>query len=309
MSEARHIAMLPPPEFRRKMKWVAKSMKIEAPDAADNPHTQFTEAVYLTDEKMPSSLGFLDARDRMSEEAQSAMKVLHEQLLGDTFGKYEGEYGAGGGGIHAFYLGRGGGEGFPSISELLSMLRLADQFKPPAMAWRTTLDPMFQVLFGRTPESAAGQYTEDGKGLMQRFYELLDGKSGIQARVHDKFKVPPRVTQEFIFLTEARVLFLMPKYNLHDGTCTDSDPAKIAFDEIQKKEEADNKPDENRTYWCDFLRSDALHEIDLQHGVSAEEAEGKAQKAGDIYECPCFALFQLEKTGEVLGLAQWDYRD
>ncbi|MCG8384906.1 MAG: hypothetical protein MJA30_05150 [Cytophagales bacterium] len=89
----------------------------------------------------------------MSNAAIDAIEKLHTELLGNSFGKFEGEYGAGGGGIHVFYLGRdreGSLATWPTIDELLRMLRLETVFKPPSMRWFTTLDPLHQDLFPRT---------------------------------------------------------------------------------------------------------------------------------------------------------------
>lgn len=39
------------------------------------------------------------------------------------------------------------------------------------------------------------------------------------------------------------------------------------------------------------------------------EVAGTSQlNVGDVYESPCFAVFQLV-TGEVLALCNWDYRE
>lgn len=83
----------------------------------------------------------------------------------------------------------------------------------------------------------------------------------------------PRVTAAFPFLTEARVLFVLPQFaHIHDGHC-----------------HAQGCPQDN--------------------SVIAEATSGEAREAGDIYECPCYAVFQLEATGEVFALCNWDYRD
>ena len=57
------------------------------------------------------------------------------------------------------------------------------------------------------------------------------------------------------------------------------------------------------------MNSDEARAADFSGGVIAEETAGEAWEAGDMYMSPCFALFQLSATGEVLGLVNWDYRD
>ena len=40
-----------------------------------------------------------------------------------------------------------------------------------------------------------------------------------------------------------------------------------------------------------------------------EATGGEALERGDIFEAPCHAVFQLQSTGEVMSIVNWDFRD
>jgi len=252
----------PPAEFRRKVESCA----------------QFAAgARVLSWARFPCSLHFEGAAP--SEAALDALATL-SAVLG-PFGREQGHYGAGGGGMHVLYLGRpdgyrtpGATEGFPPLAELVAMLRLAEGMAPPSTAWMSTLDPLHQQLFchepgGREPDAAAA-----GPPLFERLYNVISAELHTRAVVDAADgTLPPRITRRFPWLRQPRLLFVLPRFSqLHGGGC-------------------------------------GRAECPLDDSVLDEATGGKARERGDIFEAPCHALFQLESTGEVMSIVNWDFRD
>uniref|UniRef100_A0A7S2U7T8 Uncharacterized protein n=1 Tax=Attheya septentrionalis TaxID=420275 RepID=A0A7S2U7T8_9STRA len=318
-------SIAPPDEFQQKMSLLG------------NRNGMFAESVFTWDD-LPCSLHFSDADP--SDSATAAMKVLHDQYLTATFGAKQGMYGAGGGGVHVLYLGsppltteddneEKEGDSPPDITTLLQMMRLAEEYAPPKMQWMTTVDPLHQQLFPKSPS----EIDEDEESVVsfEPFVNLLQGE--IPTRNIGSVPYPPHVLVNWPFLSHPtndnasndddegrlkvfpRVLFLLPRFaQLHDGNCRRSNcPVATAFAEYERTFSETNNTDETTTatrmYWYQYQNSPEAHHVHMNEGVMVQESEGIAKEAGDIMESPVVCLFQLESTGEVLGLVQWDYRD
>jgi hypothetical protein len=261
-------------------------------------YPQFSEKIFSWT-RFPCSLHFADAAP--SNQAVQALEQLSE-LLG-PLGKYEGSYGAGGGPIHILYLGatpsynEGNIAEMASLPTMLEMLRLAPHFRPPATQWMTTLDPLHQTLFPKTMADTIefcmiSCYTEEDHRngvaddryerrcretpqLFERFYRLVSSQENAfpATRIYLHAVINDRISKEFAFVKEARIVFVQPRFDhIHDGDC--------------------------RAVNCPL--DDAL--------VIAESTEGVAHASGDIYQSPVYAMIQLQETGELMVLAQWDYR-
>jgi hypothetical protein len=235
----------------------------------------FSEAVQSW-KKFPCSLHFNDAAP--SEQAISALTLISD-LLG-PLGKYEGMYGAGGGPIHILYLGappenddkdtKQQGASSSDLNTIIDMLRLSPKLAPPKTRWMSTLDPLHQYLFPKTMEDV-----EDFGTFMEQFYHLVASGGKIPTRVHyddDQHLITQRDFAVYL-KEESRIVFVQPQFDsIHSGECNDT-------------------------------------ECPRDDSVICESTEGVAREAGDIYESPCYAMIQLKKTGELIALAQWDYRD
>jgi len=223
---------------------------------------QFNSSIILqTWERFPCSLYFAGATP--SSICLTALEKI-SNLLG-PFGEQQGEYGAGGGGVHIMYFGipPSGEEIFPRLEELVQMMHLADSMGPPVTQWMATLDPRHQMIFTHEPDdySTTGNNEDSEPPLLQRLYALIT--SEIHTRPYTtENAIDAQVVRDFPFLTEARLLFVLPRFNrISGGTILES------------------------------------------------TAAGERRDAGEIFECPCHAVFQLEDTGEVLSLVNFDYRD
>lgn len=242
--------------------------------------------------EFPCSLHFEDASP--TPEAKAALKVLHRDLLGMDFGQKQGIYGASGGGVHLLYLGRE--DSFPNIEQLLEMLRLSDGYKPPALKWMTTTDPVHQHMFPKTKESAEEEEDESPTVLsMDAFVNLLSNQVATRRIIP---QVPAHVTANYPCLEGGRILCLLPRFaGLHDGDCLAPPtfcPTAVAFE---------NRSDRSQV-WYQFQERPEVN-VD----VFVEESQGVAKQAGDVIESPDLWLFQLATTGEIMALVQWDYRD
>ena len=291
-------SVLPPHDFQRKMKDVERMY----PSDGGCRHGMFTQPVFAW-RNFPNSLHFAHANNP-SVAAQTVVKAIHDNLLGYQYGKKEGTYGAGGGAVHVMYLGRpcsdDGDSSFPRIHELLDLLHLSPPYQPSNMQWMTTVDPLHQQLFPKRRNDS--EYDENDSVLsLDAFCDLLTNRSTTIDTRTIVTDIPPHVTLNYPCLAAGRIMFLLPRFAaLHDGDCLAEPvlcPTALAFQ---------NRSNHNE-YWSQFQ---ARPEVNV--GVFLEEStttDGPAKEAGDIYESPVFALFQLNVTGEILGLVQWDYRD
>eukprot|EP00978_Attheya_sp_CCMP212_P038964 scaffold198285_cov46-Attheya_sp.AAC.3 len=333
-------SIAPPDEFQQKMSRLLGN---------DNPtnNGMFAESVFTWDD-LPCSLHFSDADP--SDSARAAMKVLHDQYLTATFGAKQGMYGAGGGGVHVLYLGspppsstednnneEEDEDAPPDITTLLQMMRLAQEYAPPKMQWMTTVDPLHQQLFPKSPSEIDNDDEESSVVSFEPFVNLLQGEMAmIPTRNMGSVPYPPHVLVNWPFLSHPptsinnesddeegrlevfpRVLFLLPRFaQLHDGNCRRSNcPVATRFAEYERTlSETNNTNNETTTttrmYWYQYQNSPEAHHVHhMNEGVLVQESEGIAKEVGDIMESPVVCLFQLESTGEVLALVQWDYRD
>ena len=114
--------------------------------------------------------------------------------------------------------------------------------------------------------------------------------------------IPPHVAQNYPSMASGRLLFLLPRFeSIHDGECLDEPvlcPMAVAFQQYQQQ----RNPAEPEIYWYQFQQREPDQ-------VILQQSTAPAKEAGDIPEAPVFAIFQLDGTGELLALAQWDYRD
>ena len=236
------------------------------------------DATVQTWKRFPCSLHFPGV-PRPSPAAVVALERL-SAVLG-PFGQQQGEYGAGGGGVHIMYLGvpPSGAEFFPPLEELVQMMRLADSIGPHAgtTRWMSTLDPLHQHLFthdsGEYAAAAAAAGGEDAAvlPLLQRLYALT---SSLCTRPYSTEVMHERIVGDFPFMTETRLLFVLPRFaRIHGEKCRGG-----------------RCP-------CD----DSV--------IAESTAAGDARDAGVIFECPCHAVFQLQGTGEVPSLVNFDNRD
>lgn len=242
--------------------------------------------------EFPCSLHFEDASP--TPQAKAALEVLHRDLLGMEFGRKEGWHGASGGGVHLLYLGRK--DSFPNIEQLLGMLRLSDGYKPPALRWMTTTDPVHQHMFAKKKQAMEEEGDEIPTALsMDAFVNLLSNQVATRRIIP---QVPAHVTANYPCLEEGRTLCLLPRFaTLHDGDCLGRPtfcPTAVAFE---------NRADKSQV-WYQFQERP---EVNI--GVFVEESQGEAKEAGDVIESPDLWLFQLATTGEIMALIQWDYRD
>ena len=117
--------------------------------------------------------------------------------------------------------------------------------------------------------------------LFPRTFAEIEGKYDFLSVFYDVINCPevsvfpaslPAVTtQEFPFLTETRILFVEPHFKMmHDGGC----PRKCPKD----------------------------------NSLLVETVGGAPRNPGDLYESRSFAFFSL-RTGEIMALCNWDYRD
>jgi hypothetical protein len=147
-------SVLPPQQFLAKMKSINDFLNDQVSEGQGaatltNRFGMFEQPLFSYD-NLPCSLHFEHSswRDVPTDQAKEAMTLLHVNLLGMTFGAKEGFYGAGGGGVHILYLGvtfdllDATCDSFPGIDTLLKMLHLSDMYKPEAMQWMTTSDPI-----------------------------------------------------------------------------------------------------------------------------------------------------------------------
>jgi hypothetical protein len=93
---------------------------------------------------------------------------LMKQLSSIIHGK-EGEYGAGGGLLYVFYIGRLKDHESPSLLALLEALHVVPSLNPLEIPWISTLDPCHQLLFPRLGEEEC-----DGRNLLREIYECSD---------------------------------------------------------------------------------------------------------------------------------------
>jgi hypothetical protein len=108
----------------------------------------FSEPLFCW-EKFPCSFfHFADSANMPTAQAKAAMKTLHVDFLGDSFGTKDGTCGASGGGIHLLYLGRSpsptatdpdagtsSSSSSPplSLENVLQLLRLSDHYQSSKM--------------------------------------------------------------------------------------------------------------------------------------------------------------------------------
>jgi hypothetical protein len=248
-------------------------------------HFQFVEPV-CTWSRYPCSLHFRDAHP--SDDAIAVLDALSDML--GPLGTPEGYYGASGGPIYITYLGvpppnnnDTGDDGFCSIDTMVQMIRPHAEFVPPATQWMTVVDPMHQWLFPKTTDDMlADEGRTGGTALFQQFYELVSSaNSPIPAtRIYQKGSpLAPRITKNFTFMKSAasatataHLVFLLPRFDqIHDGDCN-----------------------------ADCPKDDS---------VICEQTEGETHEAGDVNLAACYAMFQLQTTGELMALCNYDYRD
>jgi hypothetical protein len=274
-------SIAPPDEFQQKMSLLGNNNP--------NSNGMFAESVF-TWEDLPCSLHFSAADP--SDSARAAMKVLHDHYLTATFGAKQGMYGAGGGGVHVLYLGspppnednEEEDDAPPDITTLLQMMRLAEEYAPPKMQWMTTVDPLHQQLFPESP-SEIDDEDEDKESSVVSFEPFINLLQGERAMIPTRniFSVPypPHILVNWPFLSH---------HPHNDNESNDEEGRLKVFPRVL------------------FLLP-RFAELNTNEGVMVQESEGIAKEAGDIMESPVVCLFQLESTGEVLALAQWDYRD
>lgn len=322
---------LPPKEFIDKMRLIDKFDSYQESQEEDEIQEEFLanrfgmfDQPLFTYDNLPCSLHFDHSKLQgvPSGQAKDAMGLLHTNLLGKTFGAKVGNYGGSGGGVHILYLGlpfEASGEicdSFPGIDTLLTMLHLSDIYKPEAMQWMTTTDPIHQDLFSKyRDETLVDAKNGDNPSVLS-----LDDVVNLlvpsplahvttipTTRIVSSEQIPPHVTANYPSLEHGRVLFLLPRFaHLHDGDCLRKPtlcPTALAFYERSRAHQHES--------WTHFQnRPEHNHGVFLE--TTAASSEGKneslAKEACDIFESPVLCLFQLEETWEILALVQWDYR-
>ena len=294
----------PPEEFRHKMDDIREHYE-------SCPYGMFNQPLY-TYTDLPCSLHFETSNNSMalppSQQAIDAMQLLERDLLGNVFGKKEGCYGGGGGGIHILYIGRYNdtSTNILSIYNLLDMLHLSEMYQPQTMQWMLTTDPLHQQLFPKRNGDPPADDHEVWESIasLTTFVDLLETKIPTK-RILTEETVPSHVIRNYPCLSTGKVLFLLPKFaSIHDGDCLSSPtfcPAATAFQNRQNRTES----------WSQYLRQ---HHSEINQDVILEDTtarypNGVAMEAGDIYQSPVLCIFQLEATNELLALVQWDYRD
>lgn len=239
---------------------------------------------------LPCSLYFADEMTGIPDSARNVLKIIHEELLGNSLGQKIGCYGAGDGPIHIMYLGPSSLSVPLNLSSLLDMLHLSQEYR--SYNWMTTVDPMHQQMFAKV---CAG-YEDAVPTLLSldAVMEVVSTKIPTRSLVPN---LPPHVVSNYPCLEEGKLLFLLPRFeNMHDGECLANSqccPVAAAFQRTA-----------NGEYWYQFQgRTGANASIILE-----TTQDGRTMNSGDIQESPVLAIFQTV-AGDVFALAQWDYRD
>lgn len=322
----------PPDEFISKMASIDHPDEQQSSNTADEQQQQFGmfDRPLFSYSDLPCSLHFYDTSNNSlpSSKARDAMKILHTHLLGNTFGAKQGKYGAGGGGIHILYLGLptpAAPTNFPDIDALLKMLHLSDTYQPQSMQWMTTTDPIHQTLFPKYRDGGDEDDDNDETTLsLDDLMELLvpnnvtDASAATIPTRPILATVPSHVITNYPLLRHGRILFLIPRFaSLHDGDClyryekgdieptTPLCPTAVAFTNRRTAVNNDDD-DDGEEYWYQFQHRPE-HNVHVY--LEQTTAAGPAKEAGDIDQAPVICLFQLESTGELMALVQWDYRD
>lgn len=297
--------------------------------SAMNPETfggMFAQPVfpYHSNDNLPCSLHFANA-NAPSSDAMAAMKTIHDELLGNKVGLKFGVHGACDGPIYVIYLdGRSDNDGasFPGIDGLIDLLQLSTPFSPQQMRWFTTMCPIHQDLFYKRKDIQE-EDEEEGNGMGDSTLKLDDVMEVLSTKIDTRrlfpaHEIPELIPQNYACMSKGKVLFLQPRFaSLHDGNCMDEPflcPAMVAFEQYKEERQQrqaggnnnDDSEDDPELYWYQFQ-----HRPEANEGVILEETtvSGPAKEPGDIAWSPALCLFQLEATGEILALAQWDYRD
>eukprot|EP01028_Stygiella_incarcerata_P006196 TRINITY_DN25316_c0_g1_i1.p1 TRINITY_DN25316_c0_g1~~TRINITY_DN25316_c0_g1_i1.p1 ORF type:complete len:275 (+),score=60.36 TRINITY_DN25316_c0_g1_i1:111-827(+) len=134
----------------------------------------------------------------------------------------EGEYGAGGGLLYVFFLGKLADTAFRSLPTLLEATHIVSSFKPPETSWISTLDPCHQLLFPRLHDEC------DGRKLLRQIYDALTTSKC--RSLTNIGSLPPWVQKHHSFITEPRIMFFMPYDRMvHDGGCPEGCTRDTSF--------------------------------------------------------------------------------
>jgi len=202
----------------------------EPPRTSRSPFGMFDRPLFAYGD-FPSSLHFAShsissdgAVAGPSSHALNALSILHASFLGRTFGTKQGCYGAGGGGVHAMYLGRppeDASSAFPEVAVLLDMLHLSEPYRTESMRWMTTADPVHQHLFPRYRDDEMLEEYEAGNEDCASV-PSLEALAGVLVdsiptrRIVAPDRIPSHVTANYPSLVHGRIRSARPRLPFDD---------------------------------------------------------------------------------------------
>jgi hypothetical protein len=217
--------------------------------------------------QFPCSLVFeTTATHPVSQAAINCMDTM-STLLGPIRSR-EGFYGAGGGPVHLFYLGKfdppinSPGDIFPDLVTLLDDVMHITPIMLPPFSWVSSVDVCHQHLFPRT----ANEVNQARDDFLRLVYEALDAAGNV---LQMPFAIPDITTEQFPFLVKPYLLFVQPYFRMfHSGNCPPGCPKDIS--------------------------------------MTAEIVGATIPDDEALSESPTFAFWRLE-SGEIMALCYWDY--